>query len=134
MVDASRHELHVIADEDLLHLDVARHRRAHPERIPGADHLEAVGIARYREVEGILQVGRMLIPLVLGAQDSVVAGGTGEGGEDLSPVHDPAAVHLARGGAERRPPRRCGRALGERLRVDRALLHHPRVMTARRRS
>jgi hypothetical protein len=59
----------------------------------------------------------------LGAQDPVVVGGTRERGENLLAADQKAAIHRLCFRAERRRARCRRAALGEGLRVDRAVLH-----------
>src|SRR6185503_20608977 len=60
--------------------------------------------------------------LRLAAQDAVVVGGAGQGGEDLLAVDAPAAVHAPGRGGERRRAGGCRPALREGLGVDGAVL------------
>ena len=120
-IDAARHQRRVLSDEHVLEQQRARHRAAHAERIPVADHGDAVGLGGHGEIERVAARGLFALR-DLGAEHAVVVGVAGKRGKDLLAVHEPAALDRLCFGAEGDAAGRGRAAFGERLRIDRAVI------------
>ena len=124
-VDAARHHLRLVGDEDILEQQGARHRPTHAEGVPVADDAQAGRVSRHRHVQ---RVPHRQLGLGLRAKHAVVVRRAGQRGEDLLAVDAPAAADARRSGAERRPSGGGGAAFGKRLRVDRPVPDHSLIV------
>src|SRR6202022_4605522 len=96
------------------------------ERIPVTYHRHAFGVCGNGEVKRVPARGLFAFR-DLGAKHAIIVGVSGQRGEDLLAVDDPAAFHGSRLSAERHTTGRGRAAFGERLRVDGALLDNALV-------
>ena len=120
-IDAARHQRRILGHEHVLEQQRARHRAAHAQRIPVADHGDAIGLGGQREIERIAARGFFAFR-DLGAEHAVIIGMARQRGKDLLAVDDPAAFDRFCLGAERDAAGRRRAAFRERLRIDRAVV------------
>ena len=126
-IDPARHQRGVLRHEHVLEDQRARDGAAHAQRIPVADHGDAVGFRGDREIQRIAARGLFAFG-DFGAEHAVIIGVARKRGKNLLAVDDPAALDRLCLGAERDAAGRRRAAFRERLRIDRAVLDDAPVM------